>query len=301
MISLVISSPKPQDHFLTQNIGKTIGVPHEIVWIENKNRKYSLTEAYNLGASKAKFELLCFIHDDVEFVSDNWGSVAVELLKNEQYGLVGVAGSRNFSKIQAGWWGYSAVRYHRYSIINGPDAQKDLMICNPENERVSKVTVLDGVFLATTKKIWSQFPFDESNFRGFHGYDLDFSLQIGQKYNVGCCFQIPIVHKSKGRLTDEWFESMKMIQKKWSHYLSSSVLNEPKAVVALAERKNIEFLLLVMIQNEISKINVFTFLFRYLLGNNFSNSTIRWALNYILTGKKSDFLLDKAKNALYEG
>ena len=301
MISLIISSPKSQDFFLSQNIGKTIGVEYEIIWIENKNRKYSLAQAYNLGASKGKFEILCFVHDDVEFVSENWGNIIVDLLKDEKFGLIGVAGSRNCSKIQAGWWGYSALRYHRYSIANGSDAQKDLMICNPENEIVSKVSVLDGVFLATTKQIWSHFPFDESNFKGFHGYDLDFSLQIGKKYNVGCSFQIPIIHKSKGRLTNEWYESMKMIQKKWRHYLPVSVLDEPKAVAESTERKNIEFLLLVMIQNELSKNKVLWFFLTHLSSSHFSKHSLKWAFNYIFIGKKNDYLINKSKDALYEG
>lgn len=40
---------------------------------------YSINEAYEMGLQKASFENLLFIHEDLEFLSRNWG---VELMKS---------------------------------------------------------------------------------------------------------------------------------------------------------------------------------------------------------------------------
>ena len=61
MLSIIISSY--QDKFysaLEQNIAETIGIPHEIIKIDNPNLM-GICEAYNKGAllSKYDYHLLC--------------------------------------------------------------------------------------------------------------------------------------------------------------------------------------------------------------------------------------------------
>ncbi|SEM69296.1 hypothetical protein SAMN05216436_106223 [bacterium A37T11] len=45
------------------------------------------------------------------------------------------------------------------------------------------VAVLDGVWLCTRKNIALKFPFDERSLKGFHCYDLDFSLNVGLNHD----------------------------------------------------------------------------------------------------------------------
>ena len=76
---------------LRANIGRTIGVECEIIVIANSRNEYSLFYAYNLGAEKAQYEVICFLHDDILFRSNNWGEHVLTVLGNKDVGLLGVA------------------------------------------------------------------------------------------------------------------------------------------------------------------------------------------------------------------
>ncbi len=48
-----------------------------------------------MGASQAKFNIICFLHEDVLFRSQNWGLTLVSLFADHpDLGLVGLAGSK---------------------------------------------------------------------------------------------------------------------------------------------------------------------------------------------------------------
>ena len=74
MISLVICSSTPKlSKELIQNIESTIGFEHEYVVIDNSNNQHSIFSAYNEGVHQAKGDILCFMHQDIDFQSLNWG------------------------------------------------------------------------------------------------------------------------------------------------------------------------------------------------------------------------------------
>ena len=59
----------------------------------------------------------------------------------------------------------------------------ELKYLNPFKEKRSSVATLDGVFLATRKEVWKEIQFDEKLIKGFHGYDLDFTLRAAQRFH----------------------------------------------------------------------------------------------------------------------
>ena len=66
MTSIIICSRKSEVSLeLKESISSTIGVDFEIVVIDNSHNKYSIFEAYNLGAKRATNPYLCFIHEDI--------------------------------------------------------------------------------------------------------------------------------------------------------------------------------------------------------------------------------------------
>lgn len=81
IISIIISSYQP-NYFLAleKNIAETIGIPYEIIKIDNPNTM-GICEAYNKGASKAQFENLLFIYEDILFQTKYWGRVIDKLSK----------------------------------------------------------------------------------------------------------------------------------------------------------------------------------------------------------------------------
>ena len=101
MISIIISSVnKNQLRLVAENIRKTIGVPFELLSFDNHEGKYGICEIYNKGIAKAKYDILCFMHEDIEIHTDKWGNIVSAYFENnKELGLVGVAGSDNKSSV----------------------------------------------------------------------------------------------------------------------------------------------------------------------------------------------------------
>jgi hypothetical protein len=65
------------------NIASTIGAQWEPIIIDNTINAMPITKVYNLGASKAKYDILCFVHEDVFFDTENWGLKVVESFRQD--------------------------------------------------------------------------------------------------------------------------------------------------------------------------------------------------------------------------
>jgi hypothetical protein len=205
MISIIVSSYRTDDFSrLEESIKTSIGVTYELVKIDNPNR-FSLSEAYNYGAEKARFDLLLFVHEDVTFKSTGWGGTLVKLFaENPKLGVVGVAGALKKSMLPTGW-GTGTSLFDRINLIQSTEGKAEHHTTRKGNETGEQVKVLDGVFLATPKKIWEEVKFDET-LPGYHIYDIDFSLRITQNYVGLVSYEILLTHFSMGNYNSEWVE-----------------------------------------------------------------------------------------------
>lgn len=222
MISVIISTYNPE-YFeaIKANIQATIGVEYEIIGVENKGR-YSICEAYNIGMNEAKYPYLCFVHEDVILKTKNWGEYLISIAnKDEKVGLIGVAGTKVKSTYPISSWGQSSffVKYRRghiFTLTNNKSEQHiefDISVAPQINE---DVVCIDGVFMFTKKEVFKLCSFDEHLFKNFHGYDLDFSLQIHfNSYRVLVDRNIELIHLSKGNYTPYFNLANKLINKKW--------------------------------------------------------------------------------------
>ena len=203
-----------------KSVSETIGTTYEIIKITNTNNVYCISEAYNLGAKQAKFEYLCFAHEDILFKTFNWGPLAIDLFNlDSNVGLVGIAGSK-YKSLSPGGWATGFVFLDCYNLIQCYGDNKSLQVANPDKGlQWAEVKTLDGVFLFTKKIIWDNHRFDEKTFNGFHGYDLDFCLQIGQTYKLLVSYQFIIEHISFGRINRAWILSSILLSKKWKNLL----------------------------------------------------------------------------------
>lgn len=227
MISIIISSANPSllaD--ISKNIRDTISVPYEIISFNNGDGKKGICEVYNEGAEMAKYDILCFMHEDIEIRTLKWGEVLISLFKNnEQLGLVGVAGN-GYLPLSPSRWGGVGIDTDYININQSfkfENKRQRLIYRNPNNEKLSDVAFVDGVWLCTTKGIISEFKFDELTFKGFHGYDIDFSLSVGTKYKVAVTYDIFINHFSEGRYDKKWLEENLKLNNKWSYSLPRNI------------------------------------------------------------------------------
>lgn len=211
MVSIIISSYQPKYYFaLEKNIAETVGVPYEIIKIENPGLM-GIAVAYNKGAKKARFENLLFLHEDVLFHTQNWGEKLIKHLEDPETGVVGVAGSDYVPTAPCGW--YINGRSFLHLIQNDKSHSQPQHIDNTSQNKHSAYA-LDGVFLAMQKSKFNNFRFDEK-IGGFHAYDIDLSLRFAKKYKNYVIGDILIEHFSEGSPDKNFTEGNILVRKKW--------------------------------------------------------------------------------------
>lgn len=256
MISVIICSiDKTLLKAVRQNITTTIGVEHEIIAIDNLNSDKGICEVYNEGVALAKYPLLCFLHEDIMIKSDGWGKTVAEVFRQEKVGLLGVAGSTYRSIVPSGWFPPHEFgnKSWRLNIIQGSryknNAEK-FEYFNPRKESLSKVTCVDGVWFCTTKKIAQTIKFDSQLLPGFHGYDIDYSLAVGQHYEVLVGYDILLSHASDGNFNDEWLKQIIKVQHKYREILPLNYGAYEKEEAAQIESVSLQRFLKEIIKNK---------------------------------------------------
>jgi len=173
------------------------------------------------------------MHEDIELKTENWGQIVLEIFqKNQDLGLVGVAGSSYKSLAPSGWG--TAPNVDNIYHINLIQSYKDktipskLFYSNFRNEKLTPVACIDGVWFCTKKDYVMQFPFDEELLKGFHCYDLDFSLSIGQKFKVAVTYDVLMEHFSEGSLNESWLIETLKLHEKWKDHLPVNVADFTK-------------------------------------------------------------------------
>jgi hypothetical protein len=211
MISIIISSYLP--HYfsaLEKNIAETIGVPYEIIKIDNPGLM-GITEAYNKGAKKAQFDNLVFMHEDILFKTENWGNKLISHLDKENTGVIGFAGSSYVPVAPSSWT--VAEKYNFVNILQGNKQNDEFVHIHSTKGNRMKVFAVDGVFLAIKKETYSNIKFNEE-LKGFHGYDLDLSLRVAQKFQNYVVDDILIQHFSSGNRDKDWLDANIKIKEK---------------------------------------------------------------------------------------
>ncbi|WP_316798853.1 glycosyltransferase [Pedobacter frigidisoli] len=228
MISIIISSVNAKMlSAVKKNIADTIGVPYEVISFDNASGKRGLCEIYNSGVSKARYDLLCFMHEDVEILTTNWGDEVAEIMGDETIGLLGVAGS-SYKSLTPGGWACPGIEaktnkvniIQRYKYSEG-GTKKEYF--NSENEQLSQVATIDGVWMCTRKSITDSVKFDEQTLPLFHGYDVDISLQVAKEHKVVVTFNILLDHFSEGNYSTDWLKSAMQISLKHQQCLPLNI------------------------------------------------------------------------------
>lgn len=254
MISVIVCSrDKALLSGVSKNVGDTIGVPYELIAMDNAERKRGICEVYNEGAAKSRFDILCFMHEDVRMQTEAWGKRIVEILTDPSIGILGVAGSTLKTRTPSPWWepDPSAARSNILQHYPGMSPKKEYH--NPHNEMLSGVVVVDGVWFCCRKEVWQNNRFDETHFRGFHFYDLDFSLQVFRTMKVCVCYDILLEHLSAGTINKGWTEAALVFHEKWEKQLPLHTKDYPEDRVRQMEQKACKNFLSLLLQPGYSK------------------------------------------------
>lgn len=211
---------------VSENVASTINVPYEIIARDNSKGQMGLCELYNTLAATARYDILCFMHEDIIINTANWGKVLVEnFINHPEIGLLGVVGG-SYKPLAPSTWGGLGISNDYANIIQTFKYKKKApLVCyrNPHNVRLQRVACIDGLFMCTTKKIFSQYKFDEKTFKGFHVYDIDYAITVGQQYKVAVTFDIQINHLSEGGYNTAWMLDNLKFQEKWNNILPLNI------------------------------------------------------------------------------
>lgn len=200
MISFIICSHRPE--FLDkckQSIINSINnvCDYEFVVVEGK--KGGIFRAYDRGAKSAKFPILCFLHEDVELLSYNyWVEPLQSLLSLERTGLVGVAGSKDFTR-DGRWWAPN----NRLSgaVMHSNNNQEWFTSYGPYGE----VVMVDGLIFFINKEIYNRLGgYQKTDLKGYHYYDVDLSLRAHWEGYRNYTISLLVRHSSVGEMPPEW-------------------------------------------------------------------------------------------------
>jgi len=233
MISIVICSIN-ENLFkeVSVNIKKTIGTAlFEIIRVDNNVEKLSIFEAYNKGGSLAKFPIILFLHEDILFKSKKWGEILIKEFEQKELGLIGLIGAKYKSKVPSGWYADMSTHFGHIFYNIGESEQR---LQYNYVQGIEEVVLVDGLFMATTKKVFDQCRFDTKTYKGFHFYDTDYSTTVAsKKYKVVVTNKIDVFHKSQGNVDGCFYESMMQYDKKWNMSLPLSVLAKNEGQINL--------------------------------------------------------------------
>ena len=214
----VCYSTRQYDQSYDEVIRKSCGLKEvHIISYQNKGDK-SLSKVYNEALKICEDRYCVFIHDDLDFSKcPNWGEKLIRNFEETDYGIIGVAGTTKLNKSGI-WWENRTALYGQVWHRNNNKTYQTYFCPEQFNRDIQEVCCIDGLFIAVDKtKLNSQF--DES-IPGFHFYDIAFCVRNWSKgTRIGVCFNIPIIHKSIGRISQEWQNTRQLFCDKYNRLL----------------------------------------------------------------------------------
>ena len=284
MISIIICSRTASiSDELIYNIKQTIGIPFELVIIDNSNNFYSIFSAYNEGVKRSKYEVLCFMHDDIIFKTNDWGINVMNRFKSSNLGAIGVAGSPYYAILPGGWWSGGYISQSIYG--------EQELAYQTKKDNSLPVVVLDGLWFCVRKSLFSMIRFDDTTFNGFHYYDMDISLQIQQKgYTLLSVYDISIQHSS-GKLDTTWLSNALLLQKKWGNKLPIFTEKLPYFKEVTIEFAVLEEYIKSMKKNGINSFKILSFMMQQLANYRLKRFKLSFPFIYIYLAMR--YLLKK--------
>ena len=211
----------------------TIGnVVYELVWIDNSNNKYTICQAYNKGVKMAKYPYLCFMHEDIVFYTEGWGTMAIDAMSDSDVGMLGVQGCTYFDESTI-YWTMSGFRKANTILPGQIEKKKEDDYPISGND----VVIVDGMWMFTRKELFQDIHWDEQTYHGFHMYDLDMCMQIVSRgMKIRLVDKVWIQHNSYGNWNADFFQGCLLFHNKWDAFFPVSVMPITEEVRKVANK-----------------------------------------------------------------
>jgi hypothetical protein len=217
-----ITKPEIYRHYAEPGIRRASEPGSEVIAMPSVG---TIFKSYNALLDKAAaldgLEAMVLVHQDAEIVSTDFCAQVRGALADPKVGIVGCVGAIGVRSIA--WWEGSvacASFINRYEEHGGGDLASLSWEWEeaPPYARTGEVETLDGFLLAVSPWAVHNVRFDEA-LGSFHGYDLDYCLQIREAgYKVVTADFRAIHHRPLEMLPDpdDWVDAHVRVADKWS-------------------------------------------------------------------------------------
>jgi Glycosyltransferase like family len=206
MISVIVCSiQEPSWTLHERNVGRTIGVAHEYLRVDNRRKQSGICAAYNSGVAQSKGDILVFVHEDAFFMLPGWGqALEQKFAADPALGLVGVAGTQYLGS-ESMSWGCAGQPYIKGRVVHELEGGREFfMSVFSLNKSDAEVVAVDGLFFAVRRTLFDRIRFDEALFDAYHFYDLDLCMQVRRTHRLIVTWDILLQHRSAGNANDLW-------------------------------------------------------------------------------------------------
>lgn len=215
------------DNGSTDDTPQVLSNDKGIVYIRNKEN-VGLSKAYNSAARQARYNILCFMHNDVFVYEDNWVSTLSGFIcKTQDAGIVGLYGAKTIRK-DGSFRGKTIVHSKKDSpSISGP---------------FERVAIVDGLLMAMHRDVLEKVGGFNEGFT-IHYYDKDISMRALLNKMHNYVISIPFEHlcaatrKNVSREKSIRDEAQKRFIEIWHNFLPADVTTWKEKLSYIFKRK----------------------------------------------------------------
>jgi GT2 family glycosyltransferase len=173
------------------------GWPYEIVRIADAA---SIAEGYTRGMTGARGEIVVFAHDDVEWLTADFGHRLARRLA--ECDVLGIAGA---TRANGPAWSFAGWPFLHGLVIYPAEEGYRVTVYSRTAPLARGIRVMDGVLLAMRREIALRIGWDAQTCDGFHGYDVDFTFRAAQSgLRLAVATDLGLVHRSYGSFDEQW-------------------------------------------------------------------------------------------------
>lgn len=167
------------DNGSTDETPSMLSKDHSIVYIRNAEN-LGISKACNLAGGRARYDVLCFMHNDVFVYEEEWTSkIRQFILRHSGTGVVGLYGAKTLRK-------------------NGSFRGKTIVHSKKDRPAIAKaferVATIDGLFMAMRKSVFEDIGGYNELFP-IHYYDKDISLRAVKHDFDNYIINMPFEHE----------------------------------------------------------------------------------------------------------
>jgi len=174
----------------------------EVLWFREEN----FAKAYNEALKRAKNNVICFVREDVEIHSKEWGDKVLEYFEKTNYGILGIVGSIIVPMSGLVWEKEEPLVGHIW--YEQFDAKSESKFSETFRGKVIPVvTVDDSFFVVDRRKLHARF---DPGYAGDSFYDIDFCLANYEKdVKLGVFFDVKVLKLNFNQQDETWLTNRK--------------------------------------------------------------------------------------------